>query len=70
MSKTDDKNATDPGMSMHMTSDRSGETELGRPFIAGTTVEYIGHLPGCAIRVRLADGSVQVVSPLCFKELR
>jgi hypothetical protein len=59
-----------PGMETYMTSDRSGATERGKYVPAGTKVEYLGHLPGAAIRVRMADGSVEIMHPACFKELR
>jgi hypothetical protein len=36
----------------------------------GTTVEYRGHVPGGMVRVRLPDGSEEVMHPHCFPELR
>jgi hypothetical protein len=36
----------------------------------GTKVTYLGHLPGQAVKVRMEDGSEEVVHPHCFPELR
>lgn len=55
---------------MKMTSDKPGDTESGKHVPAGTTVEYLGHLPGYAIKVRLPDGSEEIMHPHCFAELR
>lgn len=57
-------------MILTMTSDREGQTESGKRVPIGTTVEYLGHLPGAAIKVRLPDGSKDVMHPHCFPELR
>lgn len=55
---------------MKMTSDKEGVTETGRRVEAGTTVEYLGHVVGGMVRVRLPDGTEDVMHPHCFKVLR
>lgn len=55
---------------LNMTSDVDGKTKSGKAVPKGTTVKYLGHLPGAAIRVRLPDGCEEVMHPACFKELR
>jgi hypothetical protein len=57
-------------MALQMTSDHDSTTESGKPVPAGTTVEYLGHLPGAAVKVRMPDGSEEVMHPNCFPELR
>lgn len=55
---------------MRMTSDKEGVTETGQRVEAGTTVEYLGHVVGGMVMVRLPDGTEHVMSPRCFKVLR
>lgn len=55
---------------MEMTSDHKGVTESGKEVPVGTTVKYLGHLPGCAVSVKLPDGSEEVMHPHCFPDLR
>ncbi len=55
---------------MMMTSDHPGVAESGRPLPVGTTVEYMAHLGWGAVRVRMSDGTIEVVSPRCFAQLR
>jgi hypothetical protein len=56
--------------SCELTSDHAGETEAGIAVPAGTTVEYRGHLPGGIISVQLPDGTIAIMHPHCFPELR
>lgn len=53
-----------------MTSDKPGETDGGRNVPAGTTVGYLGHVPGGMVRVRLPDSQIAVMHPACFPSLR
>lgn len=55
---------------MSMASDRDGQTESGKTIPAGTKVEYVAHVYGGAVKVKLPDGSVEVMSPNCFAQLR
>lgn len=55
---------------MNMTSDYKGETETGKTIPAGTTVTYIGHVIGGMVKVRLQDGSEEIMHPNCFPTLR
>lgn len=58
---------------VEMTSDQDGVTESGKEFPAGTKVEYLGHVVGGMVKVRVVtDDSVttEIVHPGCFKELR
>lgn len=57
-------------MPPEMTSDRDGETESGKKVPAGTKVEYCGHVIGGMVRVKLPDGSKEVMHPHCFPDLR
>lgn len=57
-------------MDLTMKSDRLGKTESGVEVPIGTVVEYMGHVSGGAVRVRLPSGSEEVMSPLCFAQLR
>ncbi len=54
---------------MKMTTDRLGVTEKGRKVPVGTTVEYLGHVPGGMVAVRFEDGTEDVMHPMCFKQL-
>lgn len=53
-----------------MTSDRPCISDRGMMVNVGTKVTYLGHLPGQAVKVRMEDGSEEVVHPHCFPELR
>ncbi len=64
------KQAATRKLVLPMTSDRLGETESGKRVKIGTTVEYLGHVVGGMVRVRLPDESVEVMHPHCFKRLR
>jgi hypothetical protein len=55
---------------LSMTSDRPCISDSGAMVHAGTKVTYLGHLPGQAVKVRMEDGSEEVVHPHCFPELR
>lgn len=55
---------------LSMTSDRPCISERGMMINVGTKVTYLGHLPGQAVKVRMEDGSEEVVHPHCFPELR
>jgi hypothetical protein len=55
---------------MSMTSDKDAVSERGTVIPAGTTVEYLGHVVGGWVRVRLPDRTEEVVHPRCFKQLR
>lgn len=55
---------------MKMTSDKDGVTETGRRVEVGTEVEYLCHVVGGMVRVRLPDGTEDVMHPRCFKVLR
>ncbi len=55
---------------LSMTSDRPCISERGMMISVGTKVTYLGHLPGQAVKVRMEDGSEEVVHPHCFPELR
>ena len=55
---------------LDLTSDHNGKTESGKIIPTGTTVEYCGHVPGGAIKVKLSDGSEEIMSANCFSELR
>lgn len=61
-----------PGAQSHlsMTSDRPCISDRGMMVNVGTKVTYLGHLPGQAVKVRMEDGSEEVVHPHCFPELR
>lgn len=62
--------ATTVSLSLSMTSDRPCMTDSGLLIQPGTKVTYMGHLPGQAVKVRMEDGSEEVVHPHCFPELR
>lgn len=53
-----------------MVSDRPCISDRGMMVNVGTKVTYLGHLPGHAVKVRMEDGSEEVVHPHCFPELR
>lgn len=53
-----------------MTSDKPGKTESGKDVPVKTTVEYLGHVTGGMVRVRLPDGTEDVMHPRCFAVLR
>jgi hypothetical protein len=57
-------------MSLTMTCDRPGIGENGTSVNEGMQVEYLGHVPGGMVRVRFADGTVDIVHPNCFHCLR
>ena len=46
-----------------LTSDRPGIAESGMKIPAGTKVEYIAHVSGGNVRVRLSDGREAVMHP-------
>lgn len=53
-----------------MTVVAAGITEKEKVLREGDTVNYICHLPGGNVKVRLQDGTVDVAHPLCFDHLR
>lgn len=55
---------------LRMTSDRNGETTDGLMIKSGSVVEYLGHVIGGMIRVRLEDESEAIMHPHCFEQLR
>jgi hypothetical protein len=55
---------------LKMTSDREGVTESGKSVPTGTDVEYIAHVYGGMVKVKLPDGSIDVMHPYCFAQLR
>lgn len=57
-------------MSIKMKVTHAGMTESGKLLEIGTEVEYIGHLLGGAVKVRLADGTEENVMAGCFDELK
>lgn len=59
-----------PTLDLEMTTDRAGVTETGKEVPVGTSVIYVAHVPGGMVKVRLADGSVEVLHPHCFPTLR
>lgn len=57
-------------LNLNMTSDRDALSESDRMIKAGTTVEYVCHVAARAVRVRLPDGSEEIVNPNAFSQLR
>jgi len=53
-----------------ITSDFQGITDTEKVIPEGTTVGYLGHLPGLAIKVQLSDGTEEVMNPMCFRTFR
>jgi hypothetical protein len=47
-----------------------GETELGTILNIGDKVEYLGHIPGGMVKIKLPHGETDIAHPGCFKELR
>lgn len=47
-----------------------GETENKKHLCVGNKVEYLEHLPGGMVKIKLFDGSEDVAHPYCFKELQ
>lgn len=60
----------EPRINLSMTSDRPCMAESGLMIHIGTTVTYVCHCSGQAVRVKMEDGSEEVVHPHCFPELR
>jgi len=54
---------------LQMTSDRDALSESGVTVKSGTTVEYVCHV-GRVVKVRLSDGSEQILNPNVFPQLR
>jgi hypothetical protein len=57
------------GIDLSMTSDREAVADSGKMIPAGTRVEYVCHV-GWPIKVRLADGSEEIVNPHVFPTMR
>jgi len=57
-------------LDLSMTSDRPCISERGLMVHAGVKVTYLGHLAAQAVRVRMEDGSEEILHPRCFPELR
>ena len=55
---------------MNMTTDKECVAESGKAVPVGTVCVYEGHVPGGMVRVRLPDGSVDIVHPHAFAQLR
>lgn len=55
---------------MDLTTDKAGVTESGKEIPIGTKCRYLGHVVGGAAKVRMPDGSEEIVNPHIFKELR
>ena len=53
-----------------LTVEHKGETELGTILNVGTVVEYLGHIPGGMVKIKLPHGETDIAHPACFKELR
>ena len=53
-----------------MIADKPGQARTGRELSVGTTVEYLGHVPGGMVRVRFPDDTYEIVHPGCFAEFR
>lgn len=57
-------------LNMTLTCDTAGTGDRGFTIAPGDKVEYIAHVPGGMVRVRLRDGRVDVFHPHCFPILR
>lgn len=57
-------------MTLSLTVEYKGETEKGLPLAIGDTVEYLGHIPGGMVNIKMSNGEKDIAHPLCFKELR
>jgi hypothetical protein len=53
-----------------MTSDRPCISVRGLMVHAGVKVTYLCHIAGLAVKVRMEDGSEEILHPHCFPELR
>jgi hypothetical protein len=58
-----------------MTVDYPGETEHGEIIPVGTVVQYLGHVPGGMVLVKILEGipspdAIRIMHPHCFKNLR
>jgi hypothetical protein len=58
------------GVDMSVVNDRVGALDTGGVIPVGTQCEYLGHLPGGLVKVRLPDGREVRVSPTIFPRLR
>lgn len=58
------------GEHMEMIADREGVTESRKPVPIGTRCTYEGHVSGGMVRVRLPDGTSDIVHPHIFACLR
>ncbi len=54
---------------LKLTVDHPGITDKGLPLTVGSTVEYLGHLPGGCVGIEI-NGQQHIAHPHCFKELR
>jgi len=57
-------------MPLTLTVVAKGITENKAELTKGMTVEYLGHLPGGNVAIRMQDGTKDKAHHLCFKELR
>lgn len=55
---------------MNLTTDKAGVTESGKEIPIGTKCRYLGHVAGGAVKVRMPDGSEEIVNPRIFKVFR
>lgn len=55
---------------MEMTTDKAGVTETGIEVAIGTKCTYEGHVTGGMVRVTLPNGTIAIVHPAIFPELR
>lgn len=55
---------------MEITTDRAGISEDGIEIPTGTKCEYLCHVPGGMVKVRLENGDEEIVHPHIYKELR
>lgn len=47
-----------------------GVTENEVRLEIGQEVDYLGHIPGGMVKIKLPDGTEDVAHPGCFKELQ
>jgi hypothetical protein len=48
----------------------AAETETGKRLNPGDVVEYVAHVVGGMVKVKLPDGTKDVIHPGCTKELK
>ena len=53
-----------------LTADNKGKSGKGWFISPGKKFEYLGHVPGGMVKIRLPDGTEDIAHPGCFKELK